>query len=182
MRTVSGLFDDHVNVGALLDRLCAEGIEPDDISVVSADGHRSAGGEAAGLGATIGGVGGLLAGLGATALPGIGPVLGSGWLLSALAGAAAGGLAGGVIGSLKGAGFAESDAHVYAEGVSRGSTLVAVRVEEDAEEEVVRRIFAGAGHVDAAARRREYEADGWDGFVQKDMWDDDIGSEDREPK
>ncbi|MFH1554092.1 MAG: hypothetical protein ABII76_04405, partial [Pseudomonadota bacterium] len=47
-------------------------------------------GAGAGIGAGIGGAGGLLAGLGMIAIPGIGPVLAGGWLLSTAAGALAG--------------------------------------------------------------------------------------------
>jgi hypothetical protein len=57
--------------------------------------------EGAGISSAVGGVGGLLAGLGAFAIPGIGPVVGAGWLAATLIGAAAGGVAGGLIGSLR---------------------------------------------------------------------------------
>lgn len=52
------------------------------------------------IGAAVGGAGGLLAGLGAFAIPGIGPVVGAGWLVATLVGAAAGGVAGGLLGML----------------------------------------------------------------------------------
>ena len=35
-----------------------------------------------------------------------------------------------------------------------------------------------SGAIDANTRRSEYAAGGWDGFVAKDIWDEDIGSED----
>jgi hypothetical protein len=35
------------------------------------------------------------------------------------------------------------------------------------------------GAIDTNSRRSEYAADGWDGLVAKDIWDDDIGSEDK---
>jgi hypothetical protein len=65
----------------------------------------------------VGGAVGLLAGLGLLAIPGIGPVVAAGWLVSTAAGAAAGGATGGLIGALTQAGVSEEDAHVYAEGV-----------------------------------------------------------------
>ena len=81
-------------------------------------------GKGAGIGAAVGGVGGLLTGLGLMAIPGVGPVVAAGWLAAtaagAVTGAAVGGAAGGIIGGLTDAGVSEDDAHVYAEGVRRG--------------------------------------------------------------
>ena len=58
----------------------------------------------AGIGAVVGGAGGLLTGLGIMAIPGVGPVVVAGWLaataVGAVAGAVAGGAAGGIIGAL----------------------------------------------------------------------------------
>ena len=82
----------------------------------------------AGVGATIGGAAGLLTGLGLLAIPGVGPVVAAGWLVATAAGAAAGGVTGGIVGSLTQAGVSDDDAHVYAEGVRRGGTLVTARV------------------------------------------------------
>jgi hypothetical protein len=65
-------------------------------------------------------------------IPGVGPVAAAGWLVASAAGAAGGaavgGAAGGLVGTLKSAGVPERDANIYAEGVSRGGTLVAARV------------------------------------------------------
>src|SRR6185369_6616916 len=79
-----------------------------------------AAGAGAGVGAAVGGTAGLLAGLGLMAIPGVGPVVAAGWLVSTLAGAAAGGLAGSVVGALTQAGVSKEDADVYAEGLRRG--------------------------------------------------------------
>jgi hypothetical protein len=38
------------------------------------------------------------------------------------------------------------------------------------------------GAIDTNTRRGEYANDGWEGFVAKDMWDDDIGREDASPR
>ena len=130
MKTISGLFNTHDEAGRAVSALEDAGVS--DISMVSPDkgGADSGAAEGAGVGAAVGGVGGLLAGLGAFAIPGIGPVVGAGWLATTLIGAAAGGAAGGLIGSLTDAGIDEDDAHVYAEGVKRGGTLVTARVDE----------------------------------------------------
>lgn len=68
----------------------------------------------------MGGTAGLLAGLGLMAIPGVGPVVAAGWLVSTLAGAAAGGAAGSVVGALTQAGVSKEDADIYVEGLRRG--------------------------------------------------------------
>jgi uncharacterized membrane protein len=178
MRTVSALFDTYDAVVAAVDLLADMGIASSDITVVTHGRHATSKiAEGAGLGAALGSVGGVLATLGAVAIPGPGLLLGMGWLVPILLGAAAGGVAGGIIGSLTGAGIPETDAHVYAEGVRRGSTLVAARVDDiDAAEALA--ILRRCGAIDTNLRRTEYAAGGWDGFVDKDIWEDDIGSED----
>src|SRR3954464_1540296 len=99
METISGLFNTHDEAKAAVAALEEAGVPSADISVIGPEGSASTtdAGEGAGVGAAIGGVGGLLASLGAFAIPGIGPVVGAGWLVATLAGAAAGGLAGGLI-------------------------------------------------------------------------------------
>ena len=68
--------------------------------------------------------------MGTAAVGAAGPVVAAGWLASTAAVAAAGGVAGGILGALTEAGLSEEDAHVYAEGVRRGGTLLTVRVSE----------------------------------------------------
>jgi hypothetical protein len=124
-------------------------------------------GKGAGAGAVIGGLGGLLAGLGMLAIPGVGPVVAAGWLASTAVGAAAGavvgGAAGGLVGALQREGVPEEDAHVYAEGVRRGGTLVSARVEDgqviDAEAALDR-----ANAVNARDRGVVYRESGWSRF------------------
>jgi hypothetical protein len=52
----------------------------------------------------------------------------AGWLAATAVGAAAGAATGGIVGALTEAGISKEDAHVYAEGVRRGGTLVSARV------------------------------------------------------
>jgi hypothetical protein len=61
-------------------------------------------------------------------LPGVGAVVGAGWLAALLGSMAIGGATGGLLGALTNAGISEEDAHVFVEGVRRGGTLVAARV------------------------------------------------------
>src|SRR6478609_4040131 len=96
------------------------------------DDRAEGAGKGAGVGAAVGGTAGLLAGLGLLAIPGVGPVVAAGWLVATAAGAAAGGMTGGIIGALTQAGVSDEDAHLYAEGVRRGGTLVTARVDDGA--------------------------------------------------
>ncbi|RWC26016.1 MAG: hypothetical protein EOS27_26455, partial [Mesorhizobium sp.] len=121
----------------------------------------------AGLGAVIGGAGGLLTGLGLMAIPGVGPVVAAGWLAAtaagAVGGAVVGGAAGGIVGALTDSGVPERDAHVYAEGVRRGGTLVTAKVNDELVDEA-ERILRQTNSVNLEERRGVYEAGGWTRF------------------
>ncbi len=176
MKTVSALFDNYDDAADAVGKLEASGIQSADISIVSnrsgssvdsaSDAEEDAA-TGAGIGAVVGGTGGLLTGLGIMAIPGVGPVVAAGWLaataVGALAGAVAGGVAGGIIGALTEAGIAERDAHVYAEGVRRGGTLVTARV-EDHRAAQAQEILTRYRSVDLQARRSDYESAGWTSF------------------
>ena len=73
----------------------------------------------------------MLAALGVIAIPGIGPLVAAGVLATTLVGAAGGGAVGGLLGALTDYGVSEEEAHVYLEGVRRGSSLVTVRTDDD---------------------------------------------------
>lgn len=146
-KTVVGLYDDITDAQRTVEALIQNGFRRDDISLVANDasgemkryvgddtkGEDMGSGAAAGagVGAVVGGLGGLLVGLGVLAIPGIGPVLAAGPLVSALAGAGVGALAGGLIGALLELGIPEDKAKNYAEGVRRGGTLVVVKTSDD---------------------------------------------------
>jgi hypothetical protein len=145
--TVSRLYDSYADAQAAVRGLEAAGIPHSDISIVAnnsdnwystdkkvdrdrdgVDDRAESAGKGAGIGAGIGGTAGLLAGLGLLAIPGLGPVVAAGWLAATAVGAAAGAATGGIVGALTEAGISREDAHVYAEGVRRGGTLVSARV------------------------------------------------------
>ena len=175
MRTVSRLFDSYEQARQAVTDLKDAGVPESEISLVSnnvdkahdrdgdgVDDRAEGAGAGAGVGATLGGAAGLLTGLGMLAIPGVGPVVAAGWLATTALGAVAGGAAGGVIGALTQAGVDEEDAHVYAEGVRRGGTLVTVR----ADEAIALRadtILDRSG-VTASARGDAYREGGWSKF------------------
>ncbi|UCI10675.1 hypothetical protein [Mesorhizobium sp. B1-1-8] len=177
MQTITALFDDRDDASDAVGELESMGVPTSDISVVAGNandrhentlspaGENAAAG--AGIGAVVGGAGGLMTGLGTIAIPGLGPIVAAGWLAAtaagAVAGAVVGGVAGGIVGALTEAGVPEKDAHVYAEGVRRGGTLVTARVEDDLASKA-REILHRPNSVDIAERRGEYEAGGWAAF------------------
>lgn len=178
-KTVSALFDDYQSGASAVSALEAAGVSAADVSIVSNNSDNWHTGKdrtsdatddaeaGAGVGATIGGIGGLLAGLGMLAIPGLGPVVAAGWLASTAAGAAAGAVVGaatgGLVGGLTNAGVPERDAHVYAEGVRRGGTLVTAKV-PDAMATQAQAILERNRSVDLNARSAAYREGGWTSF------------------
>ncbi len=179
IKTFSHVYDTYAEAQGIVTALESSGIPHDDISLVgsnhdnspvgtsttdaTADHAETGAGTGASLGTILGGGAGLLAGIGALAIPGVGPVVAAGWLVATLTGAGVGAGAGGLLGSLTGAGVPEHDAHVYAEGVRRGGTLVTVRADETRAAEIDRlMITPTASTLDA--RRTDYQAQGWKQF------------------
>ena len=181
-QTLTALFDDYDNAESAVTRLERAGVPRDDISIVASnadDRHAAVGngaataagadaGEGAAIGATVGGIGGLLAGLGLLVIPGVGPIVAAGWLgatiVGALGGAAVGGAAGGLVGALTHAGVPEADAHIYAEGVRRGGSLVSARVSDDLVATARDILDSDDSKVDVDTRRASYKQEGWTGF------------------
>jgi hypothetical protein len=184
MLTISRLYDDYNIAARVYNDLDRAGISTNDLSIVANNGEgwhdkamepgridtdgdgvddRTEGAAAgAGIGGAVGGIAGLLTGLGVIAIPGLGPVVAAGWLVSTAAVAAVGGMAGGLIGSLMQHGVDPDEANAYAEGVRRGGTLVTVRVEEPD----VRRVEAimDRGAVNIRNRIMIWQKDGWTRF------------------
>ncbi len=180
-QTISHLFDTYEQAARSVADLEAAGVPHSDISIVgnnaddrhatttgtttgdTATATETGTGTGASLGTVLGGGAGLLAGIGALAIPGVGPIVAAGWLVATLVGAGAGAAAGGLLGSLTGAGVSEADAHVYAEGVRRGGTLVTVRTDET-QAARIDAMMAGTGSVDVRQRGETYREAGWKSF------------------
>ena len=173
---VTGMFDRREDAAEARNDIEALGVPRDDIGLLlnnsdieydADDGPSNAGtgaGTGAGIGTVLGGGAGLLTGLGIMAIPGVGPIVAAGWLAATVAGAAvgavAGGAAGGLMGAMTHAGVDEDAAHVYAEGVRRGGTVLTVQV-DDARRGEIERILLDHGAVDAHARGEAYRSSGW---------------------
>ena len=172
MITLSRVYDTYGQARQVVSDLNAAGIADSKISLVAnkhvsaeyddVDEH-SAAATGLGVGAAVGGAGGLLAGLGLLAIPGVGPVVAAGWLASTLLGAAAGAATGGIVGALVDAGVSKEDAEVYSEVIRRGGTLVTVRA-EDNQVATVEAILNRHKPIDALNRRQEYSRAGWKGY------------------
>jgi uncharacterized protein (TIGR02271 family) len=176
--TVVGLFDSWDEAQGAVQDLVSSGFSREDIGVTANDAegrfagmkdtgeHADTGSAAAagaGIGAVLGGIGGVLVGLGLLTIPGIGPILAAGPIAAALAGAGIGAAAGGLLGALTHLGVPEEDAHTYAEGVRRGGTLVTV-TSDDARTSLATDILNRHGAIDIESRAAEWRKTGWSGF------------------
>lgn len=161
--TITRLFDNYADAAKVVDALTRFGISEDDVSLVAngdsyadgrslpVDGSPSGAGAGASFGGVVGAGAGLLAGLGAMAIPGLGPVVAAGWLAATATGLAAGAVAGGLIGALVDAGVPETDAHIYADAIRRGGTLLTVRTDQPAPAEDIIDAYASVNIDDRRA-------------------------------
>ena len=101
-----------------------------------------------GTGGVIGGILGWLVGIGSLAIPGVGPFIAAGPIMSALSGSALGAAFGGIIGSLVGLGIPEVQAKTYENKLKAGHVLLAVHAKSDEEIEKARKIFLECGGSD----------------------------------
>lgn len=178
-KVVVGLYDRLENAQRAVEELTSNGFARENISLVAADtegkygqyvesegqGEDISDGAAAGagIGAVTGGLGGLLVGLGVLAIPGIGPVLAAGPLISTLVGAGIGAAAGGLIGALVDLGIPEDQAELYSEGVRRGGTLVTVNTPDERADQAAD-IMNRHDPIDINERATQWRSDQWEGF------------------
>ena len=174
-KTIVGVFNSVQDAHAAVRDLEAQGIARDEISVVAnkhASGYDTMDDRDktsdvvadAGIGAAIGGVGGLLlSAAGALTIPVIGPVLAAGPIAAALTGAGIGAAAGGLVGALTESGIPEEHAKHYAEGVRRGDVLVTVRSDEMNTERVCD-VLDNHGAIDVDDRVQNWKQRGWSGW------------------
>lgn len=177
MQTKTWMFDTHSTAVAAIRDLESSGFTASEVSILAqqepvtettatttTDGGAAVG---ASVGGVVGGGAGLLAGLGVMAIPGIGPLVAAGWLAATLVGAGAGAATGGLLGSLTGSGVDEREAHIYAEGVRRGGTIVTVRTDATRMGRAAD-ILAAHGPVNVTTREADYRSTGWNGYVENE--------------
>jgi uncharacterized protein (TIGR02271 family) len=151
-KTVVGLYDQLAQARDVVQELVDAGFDRNQISLVAnantreyeryfdregryrtdleTGPERTDAGEGAGIGAIIGALGGILMGFGLLAIPGVGPALAAGPILSGILGAGAGAIVGGLVGALVRSGVPEETAGQYAEAVRRGGSLVSIITDE----------------------------------------------------
>lgn len=105
--------------------------------------------------ASLGGGVGIVAMLVAFAIPGVGPIVALGPLLTVLGAMGIGAAAGGLIGALHNMGISHEEAPLYEEAVRRGAIMLAARIDDQLEEDAV------AALKRHGAREVRDEADTW---------------------
>lgn len=136
---VFGIYKTTLQAEHSVDQLLTAGFSNDAISVLFPDNQSSKEfahekntkapeGTTTGVaaGGVVGGTLGLLAGIGMLAIPGVGPFIAAGPIMSALAGLGVGGAVGGFIGALVGMGIPEYEAKRYEGLVKEGGVLLSV--------------------------------------------------------
>ncbi len=182
--TITRLYNSHAEARAVVDALRAANVGERNISVLASnadewhrdnspatypdkdfdgrDDRAEAAGTGAGLGAVLGGAVGALTGLGIMAIPGVGPIVAAGWLVTTLAGAAAGGATGGIIGALTEAGATPDEAQVYAESLRRGGAVVSVQTDDSDRSRIA--AIMDRSSIDIRDRGAAYRKAGWNRF------------------
>jgi hypothetical protein len=175
---LSRLYNSKSEAEQIVAELKNAGIPSSDISIIANNGDEDdmTGDETgkvttgATVGAAVGGGAGLLTGLGVMAIPGVGPIVAAGWMAATLtgliAGAVTGAAAGGIVNALTDNGIDEKDAHVYAESVRRGGSIVLVKT-EDEHRMLAENVLNRHSSVSVADRRSKYEEEGWSEFDDK---------------
>jgi hypothetical protein len=155
---VFGIYSNATEVEGAIGALQAAGFRSTDISVLFPENTRNEvlirekrtkapqGAAAGGVsGAVLGGTLGWLAGMGMIAIPGVGPLIAAGPILSALAGVGIGGTVAGITGALIGTGIPEYEARKYEGRVKSGGILMSVQVDDSERARIARGILRDTG-------------------------------------
>jgi hypothetical protein len=161
---VFGIYSTRSDVETATELLSRSGFPISDISVLLPEslGTRDIGTEkttkapdgattGAGAGAVLGGTLGLLAGIGALAIPGVGPLIAAGPIMTALAGMGVGGAIGGVTGALIGMGIPEYEAKRYEGRIAKGGILLSVHCDTSEEIDRAKEIMERSGAEDISS-------------------------------
>ena len=177
MKTIIVMYDELSDAYQTIEELGDAGIARSNVSLVTGDpteeyapyfqqqagSERNEPVEGALAGGAIGGIAGLLPGLETLVIPGIGPVVAAGPLVSGLMGAGIGAAAGSLLSALVNAGVPEEEAGYYLESVRRGGTLVAVKVMSYQADDVLG-IMERNNPIDLDERVESWRDVGWSGF------------------
>jgi|SwirhisoilCB2_FD_contig_101_620176_length_865_multi_2_in_0_out_0_1 Heat induced stress protein YflT domain/Alternative complex III, ActD subunit len=161
---VFGIFPSEHDAADAVERLRQAGFRSTDVSILVADNagskdlahekHTKApegAAAGAGTGAVLGGALGWLAGLGSLAIPGLGPFIAAGPILSLLSGVGVGGTVGGFTGALIGAGFPEYEAKRYEGRIRDGGVLLSVHCDANDWTKTAKEILERSGARDISS-------------------------------
>jgi hypothetical protein len=161
---VFGLYPSLISVEIGVNELKSDGFNNTDISVLFPEsaGTRDFAHEkntkapegattGAGTGVILGSALGWLIGIGALAVPGVGPFIAAGPVMTALAGAGVGGTVGGIAGALIGMGIPEYEAKRYEGQVKNGGILLSVHSDNSESTKRAKEILKRTGAQDIAA-------------------------------
>jgi hypothetical protein len=169
-QAVFGIFANTEDAKHTVKLLYSAGFREVDLSVLSSETQgnkdlaiekttKAPEGAVAGVsaGAILGGALGLLTGMGALMIPGAGPFLAAGPLMSLLSGLGIGGTVGGLAGALIGAGVPEFEAKRYEGRIQGGHVLLSVHCDNKEWADKAAEILEGGGGEDIS-RTKEAEA------------------------
>jgi uncharacterized membrane protein len=158
MRTVVGVFDSINNAGRALTDLEETGVPTENTHLIAGNDKSkhdeylkkakeasTTTAAAAASGASFGGGLGIVASLAALAIPGVGPIIYGGAMLTVLTGLGIGAAAGGLIGTFKNIGISHEEAPLYEEAVRRGAVLAIAIVEDERARDAVEAMAARGG-------------------------------------
>lgn len=181
-KVVYGIYENQVQLERAVDTLKADGFRNSDISVLMPEkgdtqsfaherGTKAPEGATAGVasGAVAGGALGWLVGIGTLAIPGVGPFIAAGPIMSALAGVGIGGALGGVTGALIGMGIPEYEAKRYSGLVKDGGILLSVHADDHEWVEKGKKVLERTGAIEIDSTS---EAKGVDGTERSGIHDD----------
>lgn len=113
-----------------------------------------------GAGALVGGISGLLVGLGVLLIPGIGPIIAAGPLITALMSTGIGTVTGGLLGALIEMGIPTEQANSYVEGIRRGGVLLTVQTDDEGVDQA-KEILDRHHPVNLNERTGQWQQEGW---------------------
>ncbi|MFO0753160.1 MAG: hypothetical protein U0411_07545 [Thermodesulfovibrionales bacterium] len=159
--SIFGIYPDRAGAEEAVDALRRAGFRNTDVSILFAENEGSKDlalekhtkapeGAVTGAvsGAVIGGALGWLVGIGALAIPGLGPFIAAGPLVSLLAGIGVGGAIGELAGALIGIGIPEYEAKRYAGRIRKGGVLLSVHSDSDDWTRSAKKILSQTGAED----------------------------------
>jgi hypothetical protein len=175
MKTIVGVFSSINQAERALSDLMATGVPSDGTHLIAGnDKHRhddyidkskkgaQSTGAAAASGASFGGGLGIVASLITLAIPGVGPIIYGGAMLTVLTGLAVGAAGGGLLGTFKNMGMSHEEAPLYEEAVRRGAVLAVAQVDDDRAHDAIE-IMSSHGGSDIRGEADTWRESDWSG-------------------